>query len=64
MSLRPRPTQVKLLRIQVNGVKVPFLKREELYKPGRYSPDVPLAKGETEPAAVAAVNDTGETWRA
>ena len=60
VELEPTPDPVKLIRIQVNGVQIPLPKRDELYKPGSYSFDVPLAKGENK-IAVAAVNDTGET---
>jgi uncharacterized caspase-like protein len=60
VELQPTPDPVKLIRIQVNGVQVPLPKRDELYEPGSYSFDVPLAKGENK-IAVAAVNDTGET---
>ncbi len=60
VELEPTPDPVKLIRIQVNGVQVPLPKRDELYQPGQYSFDVPLAKAGNK-IAVAAVNDTGET---
>ncbi len=60
VELEPTPDPVKLIRIQVNGVQVPLPEHSELYKPGSYAFDIPLAKGANK-IAIAATNDTGET---
>jgi len=60
VELEPTPDPIKLIRIQVNGVQIPLPEQDGLYKPGRHSFDVPLAKGGNK-IAVAAQNDTGET---